>query len=283
MGMAEALGLRLVELHVRPLLPTPMVQSMEGLFDLAKQKLAQSSGEELSRPANWLTKVRSVPATQPLLAPTVLTEVHAAICQALLEGRQLDADYHAMGTEEAKPYRLHPLGLIARGTVLYLVATAWDYLDIRLYAFHRFATATAADQAARVPDGFDLDRAVAGGLAEFSDQGEAIWIELRCAPPVARHLQETQLAADQEVWEEPDGWMHLGATVNDTWQLRWWLLSQGALLEVTRPETLREAIAETLRTAAGYYGKAEAGRLDGSLAKHRRKPRKPVIVDEGRE
>jgi len=43
------------------------------------------------------------------------------------------------------------------------------------------------------------------------------------------------------------------ATVGDTWQLRWWVLSQGDAVRVLRPARLRREIVQQLRAATARY------------------------------
>ena len=119
---------------------------------------------------DWLNKVRVVPPAQPLLPPVIKEDVQAAIYQAVLENRQITADYHSMGSEQPKEYVLHPLGLIMRGALTYLVASAWDYADARLYALHRFSKVEILDAAVNTPEKFSLDKAIASGLAEFRSE-----------------------------------------------------------------------------------------------------------------
>lgn len=57
----------------------------------------------------------------------------------------------------------------------------------------------------------------------------------------------------QRLEKEPDGWFRLEATVEDTWQLRWWLLSKFSDLEVREPFSLREQIKEKLSVGAQNY------------------------------
>jgi predicted DNA-binding transcriptional regulator YafY len=47
----------------------------------------------------------------------------------------------------------------------------------------------------------------------------------------------------------------LTATVNDTWQLRWWLMGQGAGVEVCAPQELRAEIKINLEKAVGQYSR----------------------------
>lgn len=73
------------------------------------------------------------------------------------------------------------------------------------------------------------------------------------ADPIGNPLRQTRLAVDQQMEPETDGWTRLTATVNDTWQLRWWLLGQGAGIEVIGPAELRERIRMELVEALALY------------------------------
>ena len=80
-----------------------------------------------------------------------------------------------------REYVLHPLGLIMRGSVFYLVATARDYDEPRLYALHRFIQVTMLNEKINVPKGFHLDIALEAGMAGFAVQDDPIQLELRCS------------------------------------------------------------------------------------------------------
>ena len=253
MSVSEALAMRLVEMHMKQLLPATMLEGLQGVFSLAQSKLDKIEKQTNNHTKDWLNKVRVVPPTQPLLPPLMNENIQANIYQALLENRQIAAEYQSMSSGQLKEYVLHPLGLIMRGAVSYLVATAWDYDQARLYALHRFSKVEILDAAAETPKGFSLDKAIASGMAEFANQGEPIRLEIRCADWVAAFLAETPLSADQTTQAEPDGWVRITATVNDTWQLRWWLMGQGAGLEVCVPVELREEVKIALENATLLY------------------------------
>ena len=69
---------------------------------------------------------------------------------------------------------------------------------------------------------------------------------------LARELEETKLSAGQKI--KPDGdWFRIEATVQDTWQLRWWLLSKAVDLTVLEPAELRSQIREHLNVAMEAY------------------------------
>ena len=255
MGIPEALAMCLVQAHTRQLLPASMLDGLQGLFSVAHHKLDQAQQNNANPTRDWLSKVRVVPPAQPLLPPVVIESVQSNVYQAVLENKQVSATYRSIDSEQSKAYVLHPLGLIMRGAVTYLVASAWDYADVRLYALHRFGKVEMLEATINTPEGFDLDQALAGGLAEFANQGEPICLELRCTASAAAYLAETPLAADQtiEIDDDKDGWVRVTATVNDTWQLHWWILGQGAEVEVRAPRYLRSRIKNNIQNTAKKY------------------------------
>ena len=253
MSIPEALAMRLVETHLKQLLPVSMLDGLQGMFSLAQSKLDQVEENNNNHSKSWLNKVRVVPPSQPLLPPVVNEAVQDGIYQAVLENLQIKATYQSMSTEKSKEFVLHPLGLVMRGPVTYVVASAWDYADVRLYALHRFSKVDILDVAISTPQGFNLDNALASGLADFTNQGEPIKLVLRCTESVAAYLAETPLAIDQKIEAELAGWVRLTATVNDTWQLNWWILGQANEVEVCAPENLREQVKNTLINTSKIY------------------------------
>ena len=242
---AEALSLKLVEETVRPMLPASLLQALEPRFDQAARKLHSL---DAASPANkWLAKVRSVPAYQPLLPPPILPAVLTNVQEALLAEELLDVDYLGMDAEIPVAMRLHPLALVNRGPVTYLVATAWDYPDVRLYALHRIRRAERSYTPCNKPENFDIDAYITTGALQFGS-GESIRLEARISPYLARILMETPLAVDQII--EGD---RLTATVRDTWQLRWWVLGQGEGIRVDVPKALRCDMAKCLSIAGAMY------------------------------
>ncbi len=253
MSVSEALAMRLVETHLKQMLPNTMLDGLQGVFSLAKTKLDEVEKQNNNHSKDWLNKVRVVPPAQPLLPPVVNAEVQADLYQALLENKQIKASYQPAFSEQPKEYELHTLGLIMRGAVSYLVASAWDYAEVRLYALHRFSTVEILETAAKAPKGFNLDKAIASGLADFANQGEPIQLEIRCTEWVAAYLAETPLSVDQKIQPDGEGWVRITATVNDTWQLHWWLMGQGAGLEVCAPAELRNEVKLALLEANSLY------------------------------
>lgn len=247
--LAEALSLRLVEDSIRPLLPAQVLRALEPRFRQAAKKLEQLSGK--SRTARWAAKVRSVLPALPLLPPKIDAATLETVQEALLTDEQLDVQYRSAGTDAAKAMRLHPLGLVQRGPVTYLVASAFKYKNVRLYALHRLAGAARTNERVKPPAGFDLDAFISSGALQFGG-GKQIRLEALVAKSLAEILSETPLSTDQTL--AIDGArFRLTATVTDSWQLRWWALGQGDAIEIAKPRLLRSEIVEIQKAAIYQY------------------------------
>lgn len=243
--LAEALTLRMVKDAVQAQLPPAILQALEARFAQADNKLTSLTLDAAM--ADWPNKVRSVPANLTLLAPSLSADVLKDVQEALLANEQLEADYLAMDASAPKTMRLHPLALVNCGPVTYLVATAWDYCDVRLYALHRITRTKRLYEPLQRPADFDLDRYIAGGALQFGN-GQTLRLQARVSEALARILRETALSVDQTL---NDG--VLTATVQDSWQLDWWLLSQGDAITVMGPKVLRDRMRGALGSAlAGY-------------------------------
>lgn len=252
--LAEALSLQIVEETLKPLLPGSMLRTIQHRLTLAKAKLAALSDQNPS--ARWADMVASVPPMLPMMPPIVEEEILDTVQNALLSGEQIFAVYKRI-LGDAKELTLHPLGMVLRGGVTYLVATANDYVDVRLFALHRFESARRSYELAKVPKGFRLASYLDTGALQFGSGG-VVRLVARISDGLAGHLQETPLAPSQKL-KPTEGGMQLTVSIPDTWQLHWWILSQGATIVVLSPESLRERIAKALLDAAGNYQLTGAG------------------------
>ena len=248
-----ALSFRLMEQHAKDLLPPVVQRHLQGYFTRAGSVLATYADGALTR---WQDLVRVASRDLQRIPPKVSDAVAAAVYDALLEGKRLRVVYQPVDASQPRePYELNPLGLVLVNQVYYLVATAWDYDDVRQYALHRIRSAEKLVIPAIPLQNFNLDNYLAAGEFEIPVSDKPLRLKLRMHADLAQHVEEAPLANDQQVKEEHQGWKTVSATVNDTWQLRWWILSQGKYVEVLGPKRLRSEIARTLKGALARYAK----------------------------
>lgn len=250
LSQTEALTLAMVEQHLKNLLPTSTLQQLDPYFNSARQHLNNAPKSEQARA--WLDKVRTVPTSQPLLAPQIKPEVQQTVYEALLADRQLEIKYIKRGKKTPFEYRIHPVATVQRGHVSYLYCRFAEYEDLRTLAVHRIQSATMLDEASTVPANFSIDTVIETGKFGFCTKG-MITLEAILYKGESDILFETPLSRDQTLTEQEDGTIKLIATVPHTLQLEWWLLGLGDGIEVIQPAVLREQMAETIDKMHARY------------------------------
>lgn len=245
--LVEALSLALAGDVLEQLMPPSLLPPISGRIRLARTKLQTVKGHLYSR---WWEKVRFVPPALSLRPPRLNPKVLETVQRALLNECRLDVLY-APFNEKPKPLVLHPLSLVLRGAVPYLVATVDPYQDARLFAIHRMHSASMSTQAARVPKGYSLDDFIHRGGMEFGS-GDPLVLRAVLSNELAILLAETPLSDDQKIVFRHGQW-RLTASLRDTWLLRFWILAQGKRIEVLGPKRLRREIGQELMQACEPY------------------------------
>ena len=244
----------LVERHLS-LLPESTLNYLSPWFRTATAVL-EANDHGVTR---WRDKVRVLPRGLRLQSPPIDAGLHATLYDAPLKERQVTIRYLQRQATEVKEYLAHPLGVVTRDKVIYLVCTMWDFTDVRQLALHRMQSATILDEACRRrPAGFCLDGYIAGGAFGYPESSDTIQLEARFTNAAAAHLSECPLADDQRIVADGAGAVRISATVLDTKELRWWLLGFGDQVTVLGPPRLREQMRDTMAGMAAGYGLAPA-------------------------
>jgi predicted DNA-binding transcriptional regulator YafY len=257
MTTSQALSFHLVEAYLRNLFPAQVLDELRPYFAESKRLL-----DDVSRRTplgRWPARVRVQTPEMPLRPAEIKPAVHAAVTDALLLGRQLEIHYvKKAGTGEAK-HRIHPLGLIQHGRVLYLSARYYEFETARLVAVHRISRATVLEAAVDPPKDYSLDGWIASGVLGFGGSGKPMRVKLEFSEGAGNHLLESPLAEDQVPEIADDERLTLSATVRDTERLRWWLMGFGPRVKVLAPKALRDDVAARLQAASRQYAaRAEA-------------------------
>lgn len=246
-----ALILGMAEQHLQGLLPDSALELLKPYFHQARQTLTVQDPKGFS---SWKDKVRVISRGPRFCVPQTSPVIQRAILEALLADRQLDAVYRSRGQTAAKSLVLHPLGIVSRDGMIYLVATAWDYSEPFQCALHRFERAKVATDSTRRPAGFDLERYVeAAREFEYPTGNGQIQLKIEIEASAAVSLLERPLSSDQTVRKLRNGRYRIEALVEDTLELRWWLLAFGANLEIIGPKRLRRDVGQALSEAARLY------------------------------
>lgn len=245
----SALVLQFAQKHLERLLPAATLEHLNPQFRQAAETL-EKYGNGLRK---WQEKVRVLPRGPMMHTPTVNPVAQAVIYDALLKEKRVKVNYRP-GLDEIKEYEVNPLGLIARDHVIYLICSKCEGNAIRQFLLHRVISAEMLDTPSQYPEGFNLDSYIQQGEMSFST-GKTIQLCFALNKVAARQVGDCPLSADQHVTEPEKGSddVIIEATVQDTMELRWWLLSFGEETEILEPPELREWFKEVANNIASYY------------------------------
>jgi len=250
MDSHTALAFYLASEHLEPLLPIGTVKHLKPHFESAKHVL-DAIKTDSGAPA-WKDKVRVLHRGPKLTPPAIVIEVHEEVYEALLLNRQLHVFYKSRGYDKPREYDINPIGLVLKDGLFYLVCTFGDYEDIRLLTLHRMEAAKKLDIPCTIPAGFDLDNYISSGELDFAIGGD-IKLKALISKEMAFHLEERPLNADQKITDSDGGSWLLEATIQDTSELRWWLMGFGQYVEVLEPVSLRNEFRNIANLMASNY------------------------------
>lgn len=250
-SLTKALSIQFIEKLLQPLLPAAMLASLQSQFRQAERTLGTHKHNTAS--ANWPDKISYVSPVLAMISPDIKPEVLEAVQDAVLNSQQLEVIYRSVHDQTATYKILHPLGLVQRGLITYLIATTFSYPDFRAYALHRISHARSNQLPVVHPNPISLKDYTESGAMQFGSTA-SITLQAWTSKELADYLQETKLSLTQKLARQQDGFL-LTAEVQNSWQLRWWLLSQGKEIEVLEPEWLRQEIITSLQQTAANYVK----------------------------
>jgi predicted DNA-binding transcriptional regulator YafY len=160
------------------------------------------------------------------------------------------------GTErEPRQARVHPYLIepSLQTHALYLVGFDEARGAVRTFKIERIVDLALTPDAFEGPVAGQLEASLSRAWDIIADQPQ-VEVVLRFDPAVAARVREATWHASQQVAEEADGSLIWRATVAGTIEIRLWILSWGADVEVLEPPGLRADVADTLRLALGRYG-----------------------------
>ena len=223
----ESLLLALAGQQLQNLLPASLMKSMDSFFVQARANLAphtDTGRASAQREREWLSKVRVISTTQPLLPPKIAPDVFEEVGNALFANQWLAVEYKNQNGKKTLA-DVMPLGLAQQGTRLYLVCRFRGFENERTLALQRIITAWASTLTFERPAGFDLQKYDDEGRFGFGD-GQRIELTFCITAGAGFHLLESPLSKDQCA-NQVDGGYEITATVVQTAQLESWLRGFG--------------------------------------------------------
>jgi predicted DNA-binding transcriptional regulator YafY len=200
----------------------------------SQRQTAQSLRERIHvDPAGW-RRADEVPSSLASLQDAVFRERRLRLVYERADGKAVERV-------------VDPLGLVAKGSLWYLIATADG--DTRTYRVSRVQHAEALDASAVRPPGFDLAEYWARSAAEFLTRLPRHPARVRIAPDALAEIWTPGSYAHVEhVGEpEPDGWHTVDLMLETEDYACRYVLGFGPRMVVLEPKALRERVLAAAR------------------------------------
>ncbi|HEV8190152.1 MAG TPA: YafY family protein [Ktedonobacterales bacterium] len=241
---------------------------VQALFLTKPPRLLADLGLEKASDAALLKLLAALPALQRNGAEYVRQRIHVdvagwrqseetvpllpALQEAVWQERKLRFTYRR-GDGVAVERVVDPLGLVAKGSIWYLVAAVEG--EPRSYRVSRVQAAEIVDEECARPLGFDLASFWGESTAQFSAHLPRYSATLRVEASVLPRLRTGGWYTRVEREEAPDadGWVQVVVQFEDEHGAREYALSFGPRLEVLEPLELREQVSRAAEGIVALY------------------------------
>ncbi|GAB4468606.1 MAG: WYL domain-containing protein [Anaerolineae bacterium] len=205
--------------------------------------------------ADYITRTAEAiehrPVNETFLA--VLQEI--ALCWA--EGRKVRIWYRSPGSHvrerDVSPYTLEPSGIGG----LYLIGYEERVGEMRTFKLDRIERAEGLGEAYTIPADFDPRTYLASAWGIMAGGEEPHEILLHFSAAAAVFIRERIWHPSQRLEPQPDGSMYMWLAIGDEREIRPWIRSWGAEVEVIAPSSLREDIAGEVKRMQELYNKTD--------------------------
>jgi predicted DNA-binding transcriptional regulator YafY len=171
--------------------------------------------------------------------------------EAVWQERKLQIVYRKADSSESDRL-VDPLGLVAKGSVWYLVAARGS--ELRSYRVSRIVSAAVMDAACERPADFDLAKYWESSVAEFIATAPRYEVTLRAAPDFAARLHRSKFVRIQfEAEPDNDGWKQMQVRFEDEREACDYMIRAGSEAVVLEPAELRERLRRTSLEIVAVY------------------------------
>jgi predicted DNA-binding transcriptional regulator YafY len=172
--------------------------------------------------------------------------------EAIWSERQLTITYQAQEGKSAVRL-VDPLGLVAKGSVWYLVAGVEG--EIRTYRVSRIQSALVTDQRCVRPEDFDLAAYWTQSTTDFKANLPRYEVTVRVSTAILPRLRYAGTFAKIEHVAPPDtdGWCVAKLCFDIPDEAREYVLGFGTHIDVIEPLELRQAVIEMARAVIAFY------------------------------
>lgn len=149
--------------------------------------------------------------------------------------------YQSLRATEPVTYDVYPYGLAYHRGSLYLIGRAPQHDEIRHWKVDRIDNAELTEIHFNRPEDFNLEEHLKGSFGIYHGDGD-VQIKVRFSPEVARYVSESKWHESQKLKTEKDGSVIVEFHLDDTEEIKRWIMSFGKHAQVIEPRELRNEI-----------------------------------------
>ena len=177
-----------------------------------------------------------------------------SILQAMLENTTLKIGYRKYMSEESETRTIRPYAVKEFGKRWYVVAFSEQQKALRTYAMDRITALERTQEHFSMPEGFDVDTLFEASYGIYLPEDEKpVLVKLRTTLREAAYLHDLPLHPSQTLVEQAEDHCIFALRVIPNPNFLMDLCARGDRLEVLEPQSLREALRETLKKALQLY------------------------------
>lgn len=176
------------------------------------------------------------------------------ILLGLEDYRCVKIQYRSQDAPKSEVYTIDPYHILMHRGSIYIIGYSHKSMGIRHWKLDRVEDAIALGSKFEKPADFSIGKYMDGsfGVVHFPTeklQKVQIWFD----ESVARYVGEHNWSSSQKITVQPDGSIILDLQLNNTVELKSWILGFGPHAEVIKPSSLRDEILVDLESMLKKY------------------------------
>jgi predicted DNA-binding transcriptional regulator YafY len=226
--------------HVTPEIKAALRKLVRALPETLRKGAERAASAIVIDPSSW----DKTPARKP--------EHLDALQQAVVDGVQVRLGYAGRDRPESERV-VHPLGLVVKGTVWYLIGDTDD--GLRTFRVGRVRSVELTSGAVVRPDGFDLAEHWKSVVAELDERRAPVHVKVRAQRHAVDWLRAVFGTRMRVGAERRDGRVDVELRVHHPQPAAAELAGFGANIEIVEPAEIRELLAQIGAELVRHYSR----------------------------
>ena len=176
------------------------------------------------------------------------------ILLGLEESHCVNIQYKSQDSPKSEIYSIDPYHILMHKGSIYIIGFSHKAKAIRHWKLDRVEDAVALRTEFKKPADFDISKYMEGSFGVIHFPTEKLQkVKIRFDESVARYVSEHVWSNSQKITSQPDGSVVLDMQLNNTVEVKNWIMSFGSHAEVLKPAFLRDEIVADLQAALKKY------------------------------